>query len=216
MDKAKSSISIFNEKAKQYQDKYMDQSLYHKGFDFFCQQIIKRDATVLEVGCGPGNITKYLLQQRPTLSITAIDLSENMLELARENNPAAHFIKLDCRNILNLQKKFDGIMCGFCLPYLSKDEAGQFISDASALLNLNGILYISTMEGDYSKSGYQGSKDGSSEQMYIYYHQENYLSAALVKNGFSILNLTRQKFPEADGSETIDLVIIAIKQNRAT
>jgi 23S rRNA G2069 N7-methylase RlmK/C1962 C5-methylase RlmI len=46
-------------------------------------------------------------------------------------------------------------MCGFCLPYLSKEEAVKLIRDAAAILNPDGVFYISTMEDDYSKSDFK-------------------------------------------------------------
>lgn len=35
-------------------------------------------------------------------------------------------------------------MCGFCLPYLSKEETEKLINDVSRLLNPEGVFYIST------------------------------------------------------------------------
>jgi len=75
-----------------------------------------------------------------------------MLALAKKNNPTAEFQLLDSREILKLNKTYDAIMCGFCLPYLTKEEAIQLMEDAAKILNANGVIYISTMEDDYSKS----------------------------------------------------------------
>src|SRR6476660_8726042 len=58
-EKSAAAVSLFNKLAKQYQDKYMDVSLYHHSFDIFCRHISKPNAEILELACGPGNITKY-------------------------------------------------------------------------------------------------------------------------------------------------------------
>jgi predicted TPR repeat methyltransferase len=209
MDKTKIAVSIFDKHANAYQEKFMDVSWYGDTFDFFCKAITTENAEVLEIACGPGNITKYLLNKRPDLQITGIDLSPNMINLAEINNPEAKFQVMDCRNIGKIGKKYDAIMCGFCLPYLTKEETIKLISDASKLLGSKGMLYISTMEDDYLKSGFK--KGSSGDEMYMHYHEAGYLCEALEKNDFKILKLERKNYQEQDGTITTDLIIIAGK-----
>lgn len=207
MNKTDLAIAVFDKRAKEYQDKYMDVSLYHDSFDVFCNAIKKQGAEILELACGPGNVTRYLLDKRPDFKILGIDLATNMLDLARKNNPEAEFRLMDCRDIGRLNKKYDGIAGGFCLPYLSKEESVRLIRHAAGLLKPNGILYLSTMEDDYSKSGLQTSSYG--DQAYIHYHQADYLVAALEENGFRIMDLQRKEYVAPGGAKTTDLVIIA-------
>ena len=209
MDKSKAAAEIFNKHASSYQDKFMDVSLYHDSFNFFCKSIIKQSAAVLELACGPGNITKYLLSLRPDLKIFGTDLAPNMVELAKQNNPSATFEVMDCREIKNLNTNFDAVMCGFCMPYLSKEEAIKLIEDVSKLLNPGGVFYISTMEDDYSKSGFKKGSKG--DEIFMHYHEGGYLTKTLEDNNFKTLNWRRQEFPETDGSVTIDLIIISQK-----
>ncbi|CAN5425346.1 class I SAM-dependent methyltransferase [soil metagenome] len=209
MDKSKIAVDIFDKRASLYQDKFMDVSLYHNSFDLFCVSIQKPTASILELACGPGNITKYLLEKRPGFQIFGIDLAPNMIRFAAINNPSAKFEVMNCRDIHTIEERYDGIMCGFCLPYLSKEEAIKLIGDAALLLNFGGILYLSTMEDDYSKSGFKTGSAG--DEMYMHYHQADYLTAALDKNEFKILHLQRQDFPMQDGTKMTDLLIIARK-----
>ena len=189
--------------------KFMNVDLYKDSLDLFCDAL-KNNASVLELACGPGNITKYLLDKRNDLKIFGIDLAPNMIELAKQNNPTAEFKVMDCREISSLKKNYDAIMCGFCLPYLSKEEAIQLIKNASKLLNEGGIFYISTMEDDNTKSGFKKGSKG--DEIFMNYHEGGYLTKALEENNFKTLNWRRQEFPEADGSITIDLIIISQKQ----
>lgn len=209
MDKTKIAVDVFNKYANEYQNKFMDFDLYNESFDLFCDHIVKANANILELACGPGNITQYLLKKRPDFKILGIDLSLNMITLAKINNPEAEFQLMDCRDIGTIHKKQDAIMCGFCLPYLSKEESIQLISDASKLLEYNGIFYLSTMEDDYSKSGFK--KGSSGEEIFMHYHQADYLTQALEENDFKMINLQRKDYTEHDGSKTIDLLIIAEK-----
>lgn len=209
MNKTKIAVDIFDKYAELYQNKFMDTSLYHDSFDLFCSSIKKQNAEILELACGPGNITHYLLKKRPDFKILGTDLSPNMIELAKINNPSANFQLMDSRAIDQLNNKYDGVMCGFCLPYLEKEEAIQLIADASTILNPNGVMYISTMEDDYSKSGPKAGSQG--DIMYMHYHQADYLTEALSKNGFSIIDISRKHTEMTDGTKVTDLLIIAGK-----
>ncbi|MGZ3885082.1 MAG: class I SAM-dependent methyltransferase [Bacteroidia bacterium] len=212
MNKTKIAVDIFNKKAKDYQDRFMDVSLYGSTFDYFCEAI-KPNAEVLELACGPGNITRYLLNKRPDLRITGIDLAPDMIALAKQNNPEAGFHIMDCREIASLNKTVDAVMCGFCLPYLEKEEAIQLIRDASTLLHPKGVIYISTMEDDYGKSGLRKGSGG--EEMYIHYHEAGYLTYALKENQFEILKTDRKNYTDHTGTATTDLILIAaIKAQR--
>jgi ubiquinone/menaquinone biosynthesis C-methylase UbiE len=214
IDKTSVAVAIFNKYATEYQNKFMNVSLYKDTFDFFCDCIKNKNASILEVACGPGNITNYLLNRRPNFKILGIDLSANMIDLAKINNPAAEFQLMDCRNIGTIKEKFDGIVSGFCLPYLSKQETFQFINDASCLLKINGVLYISTMEDDYKKSGLR--KGSSGEEMYMHYHQSDYLVKSLEENDFKIADLQRKEYQEQNSTKTVDLIIIAVKTTPST
>ncbi len=212
MDRARNIQSVFNACAKQYQDRFMDNHLYDEIFDLFCSLVQNSGARILDVGCGPGNISRYLIEKRPDFIVTGIDFSENMIALARQNNPAATYSLMDARQIVTLNTQFDGIICGFCLPYFSKEEALQWIEDAAMLLKTGGVLYISTMEDDYAKSGMERSSSGGLEALHIFYHQADYLTQAFKKNGFNLKKLQRIKYTGQNGKVITDLVMVSVKQ----
>ncbi len=205
MNEKPNPATLFNKLAKLYEEKYMDPDLYDDTYDFLCKEI-PTNAEILEIACGPGNITKYLLKKRPDFKILGTDLAPNMLELAKINNPQAEFQLLDGKEISTLRQKYDAIICGFFLPYLSKEETLQFIEDAAAQLKSNGILYLSTMEDDYSNSGLKSSSTG--EQLFMHYHEENYLTEAMHKNRLNTINLQRKDFPTQDNTKVTDLILI--------
>lgn len=212
MDKYAVTIETYNKSALSFQNKFMNMDLYNDTYDSFCVMIDKKNADLLEIACGPGNITKYLLAKRPDLKITAIDLSSKMIELAKINNPNVDFQIMDCRDIGTIEKKFDAIMCGFCLPYLSREESARLINDSYKLLRNNGVIYISTMEGDYEKSGFETTSFSGQEKVYVHYHQEDYLREKLIESGFEDIKLQCKNYPEQDGSFTTDMIFIARKK----
>lgn len=222
MDKYQISVNTFDKLAQQYQDKYMDFDFYTDTYDTFCslleylpQHGIK--TRVLELACGPGNITRYLLNKRPDLNILATDLAPNMVTLAQKNNPTARFAVMDSRQLSRVNTlfnvprheshQFDAIVCGFCLPYLDKSDVATLIKDMAGLLSSDGLVYISTMEDDETKSGFQTSSDG--DQVYIHYHQGTFLVEQLEQYGFDIIELQRKQFQPEGRESTVDLFIFA-------
>ncbi|MFD2603525.1 class I SAM-dependent DNA methyltransferase [Flavobacterium suzhouense] len=209
MDKTSMAVAVFDKHAHEYEQRFMDVSLYDDTLNAFCDSLSKEDASILELGCGPGNITRYLLNKLPNLKILATDLSPNMLELAKKNNPEANFELLDCRDISKLSQKFDAVVCGFCLPYLSKEETLNLIKDIATVLNENGVFYLSTIEGNYSNSGLTTNSHGDS--VYMYYYEEKYLKQAIEEH-FKVMG-TYHKHYNHNGSEVKDLILIAIKKS---
>ncbi|HKG05845.1 MAG TPA: methyltransferase domain-containing protein [Pedobacter sp.] len=200
------AADAFDKSAEIYQGKFMDVSMFAGTFNFFCDNIPAHNASILDIACGPGNITKYLLDREPNYDVLGIDLSPKMLRLAEINNPTAKFQLMDCREIDSIDRKFEGITCGFCLPYLTREEAIDLIAKVSGLLIPGGMFYLSTMEDDYSNSRYQISSTG--DQVYVYYHQEDYLVKALEENNFELLNAERFSSPDKDGLIITDLVLV--------
>lgn len=113
MDRYKETFETWNNVASIYQDKFMDLTLYNDTYDYICVSVSKQKAKLLEIGCGPGNITKYLLSKRPDFDIFGIDIASNMIELAKKNNPQADFAAMDSRQIKSLAASMMGLFVGF-------------------------------------------------------------------------------------------------------
>ncbi len=213
MDRYKETFETWNKVAKLYQDKFMDLNLYNDTYDFICNAINKENAKILEIGCGPGNITKYLLFKRPDFDIFGIDIAPNMIELAKKNNPTASFAIMDSRQISDLDTKYDGIVCGFCLPYLSPQDSEKLISDCYNLLNENGHLYLSFVEGDPNKSDFQVGSSG--DRVYFYFHNLDDLKAKLIESGFDQLNTFKVNYKRSENEIDIHTILTGKKTTTA-
>lgn len=210
MDRYKETFNTWNNIASVYQDKFMDLDLYNETYDYICNAVTIQKAKLLEIGCGPGNITKYLLTQRPDFDIFGIDIAPNMIELARRNNPTANFDVLDCREISSLDKKFDAIIGGFCLPYLSQKEGYELIENSYDLLNDNGIFYLSFVEGDPVQSDY---KVGSGGRVYFYFHNLEDLKSKLIQANFEDIKTFRVEYKISETEFDTHTILIAKKKN---
>jgi len=209
MDRNKETFDTWNNIASLYQDKFMNLDLYNDTYDFICNAIATPNAKLLEIGCGPGNITKYLLSQRPDFDIFGIDIAPNMIELAKKNNPTANFAVMDSREIKNLDKKYEGIIVGFCLPYLSPTESNELISNSYDLLNENGLLYLSFVEGNPEESDF---KVGSGGRVYFHYHNLADLITQLKKSNFEQIETFKVKYKTSETEFDIHTILTAKKK----
>jgi len=204
-ERYKETFDTWNKVANMYEEKFMDLDLYNSTYDKFCNLLEFKNPDVLEIGCGPGNITKYLISQRPDFNILGLDVAPNMIKLAKKNNPRANFDVMDVRSIGKLDKKFNGIVCGFLIPYLSETDRIELISNSSKLLTEKGIIYISFVEGQYGQSKYLKGSDGS--QMFFYYHELDTLKSELIENNFQILNVEIVQYKRQDEVENHTILI---------
>lgn len=178
------TFNTWNNLANIYEDKFMDLDIYNSSYDLFSEYVNKPDAEILDAGCGPGNISRYLLSVNPGYKISGIDAAENMVELAKKNIPSGNFQVMDIRNILSLNKKFHGITCGFCIPFLDEVAVKKLISDFKFLLNQQGVLYLSFMDKDPSESGYKTGSTG--DKTYFHYYRTESLVDYLENSGFRV------------------------------
>ena len=206
MDRYRKTFETWDKMAQAYQDRFMELDLYNDTYDRLCSMLQGESPRLLEIGCGPGNITRYLLARRPDIVIEAIDVSPNMIKLAAANNPRASFTVMDGRDIDKLMSGYDAVVCGFCMPYLSQEDCIKLFKDIAALLEDGGIFYGSTIEGSYSRSGYEAGSSG--HEAYVYYHDESFICGLLEENNFGQPEFIRKPYRRSNGMEETHLVFI--------
>lgn len=219
------TIEIFSKYANQYQDKFMSYTPYIESYDILSALLSNPRAKVLDIACGPANISHYLLTAHPKLTIHGNDLSPEMLQLARQNIPKGKFELLDSRDIGTIKEHYDLLICGFLLPYLSPEEVQRFLTDAAGLLTSGGLVYLSSMIENPHKSAQQTvgaeaqsasqAKESSEpkERLHTYNHKKQHLLTCLVNLGFTIHKHYTRDYPEDDGSTSTDLFIFAELEN---
>ena len=213
MDRYKETFKTWDKVASLYQDKFMNLDLYDFTYDFFCSSIVKKHVKILDIGCGPGNITRYLLFVRPDFQILGVDISPNMIALARDNNPLASFAIMDSRQIDKIADNFDGIICGFCLPYLSQTDVTKLIIDCNNLLNAGGLFYLSFVEGDPSQSGFKFTSTG--DRSYFYFHKSDSLKAKLAENNFEEISVFNVEYRKSESQMELHTILTARKKTTA-
>lgn len=95
---------------------------------------------ILDVGCGTGMSTASIAAVWKDSEIIGVDLSEEMLQKARETMPEIAFIRKDCSKPIFELGNFDLIFSNAFLQWIPDHET--FICNSFQMLNKNGIFAI--------------------------------------------------------------------------
>ncbi len=101
---------------------------------------------ILEVGCGTGSITNWLVKKTFPGKVTAIDFSSQMIAKAKEKNIKAEFLCADiCLSNTLPNELFDIIFCFHSFPHFRNKSSA--ISNIKNLLKPTGSLIVLHLQG---------------------------------------------------------------------
>lgn len=106
---------------------------------------------VLDIGCGAGNLTLRLLERLPNLNCTLVDLSQPMLDRAKERVSAAtsgevKILQRDIRDVVLQPHSFDIVLAGASLHHLREEREWRSVfTNCFDWLRPGGSMWISDM-----------------------------------------------------------------------
>jgi len=207
MDRMTKTITAYDKNCVAFENKFMEYPPYIKKIREFIN-LLEPGMKVLDLGCGPGNVSRQLMLSGKEFIIKGIDLSEEMIKLSRENAPSGDFSCQDIREVSFKDQSFDVIILSFCIVHLTDMEMVPLLQKVSKYMRKEGKLYLSFMEG--KKDGFERTSF-SKEEIYFYYHSADSVEKLLKDNSLSIIKVTKQDYPENDGYITTDVFIFAEK-----
>ena len=172
---------------------------------------ISEPLNILEIGCGTGKNTEWLLTKAEHL--IAVDFSAEMLVRAREKITASNveFKQFDLREDWEFSKnEFDLVTCSLALEHI---ESIDFVfKQANKVLQPGGLFYVGEL---HPFKQYQGSKarfetgDGVFELECFVHHISEFFSAAK-NNGFDCAEL-KEWFDDNDRTTIPRLLTMIFK-----
>lgn len=102
---------------------WKDEASQRLRFDVLCGICDLRERTVCEIGCGVGHLYDSLRARGLDVEYCGVDLSEQMIEMARQRHPSVHFEQYDILATEELPT-YDVVLCsGLFHVKLANDEA---------------------------------------------------------------------------------------------
>ena len=135
----KRSINSYNKKADNYDSTFDGKFTYH--FKEMLQQIIvvPNEGKVLDIACGNGRLLQMLSQNHRFLGY-GTDISEKMVENARQMNPSMIFQKATCDSLPFETNFFDVVTV--CAAFHHFPDINSFAKEVYRILKPNGMLYV--------------------------------------------------------------------------
>ena len=163
------------------------------------------DAELLELGCGPGEPTTRTLSQK--YSVTANDISESCLNLARKNAPNATFILSDMTSLSFDPGSFDAVVAYYAFHHIPRDRYAPLLGNISRWLKPGGIFMAAMYPYDVENLV---TEDWHGSTMYWSSFNEEKTLQLITDAGLAVLEQSKESAIE-DGKETTFLWIIARK-----
>jgi SAM-dependent methyltransferase len=132
--------SLYNNLAEIYEGMYQTFINYDEEFDFYSSILEKYHcSSVLEAGCGTGNLASRF--SRNHFDYMGMDLSDDMLRIARSNYPEVSFVAGDMRNFKLIRLIQSCIITGRSTSYLvSNDDVRSAFDSIGKNLISRGLL----------------------------------------------------------------------------
>lgn len=102
--------------------------------------------SLLDLGCGPGELISLVGEDLKDMEITGLDFSRGMLQISSIENPNARHLQMDAEDIGDLDEKFDLVSCTHSLPYYRNKRS--VIKKIAGRLKPGGKLIIAFASGD--------------------------------------------------------------------
>ncbi len=118
---------------------------WHESTDKFIS-FLKPGGRVLDVGCGGAIASRYFIEKG--FSVTGVDFSEKMIEIAKRQTPNGKFLVMDMRDIDSLSERFDGLYVKASILHLAKKEVPGFMLKLKERLNPGGFMYIAVKKAN--------------------------------------------------------------------
>ncbi len=198
--------------SKQYDtDKNKTRDLEAKALRETLAQI--RFDNCLEIGCGTGKNTEWLLQR--TKHITAVDFSEEMLARAKEkiNSDKVKFIQADITEKWNFTKDtFDLITFSLVLEHI--ENLNHIFKEAAKVLKSGGYGYVGEL---HPFKQYKGTKarfetEEGLQILKCYTHHISDFIHSVKQNGFEITDLT-EFWDEDDMTNVPRLFLMVLRKS---
>ncbi len=176
-----STISVYNTIASDYALAFKEKPEEREIIFKFIKSL-PTNPKILDIGCGTSDY--FYLFQAHGVEYTGIDLSVEMIKIARKMNPGGKFLVQDMREIDFHEKTFDGVYCFYSLIHLSDVEIQKILKKINYSSRETGKLLIGLQEG--KGEVYKKSPFSNKGEMYLNLFTQESITIFLNEAGYKV------------------------------
>jgi ubiquinone/menaquinone biosynthesis C-methylase UbiE len=188
IDKTMIAVKTYSKIAKDYAREFFNDKIDLKHLNKFLLMLPKR-ARILDVGCGPGNYTKCMMEKG--FVVEGIDLSKGMIKVARKMVPKGIFKIMDMRQLHYSAQTFDGLCAAYSLYHIASDQALDVLREFHRVLKPDGIMILMLQQG--KGEGIIPEPFDEKEKMFFKYYQKNEIKKLLKATNFEVMYEAERK-----------------------
>lgn len=150
---------------------------------------IREGASVLDVGTGTGVALPFLLGRVGVSGrVTAVDVSERMLEVARRKleAPNLHYVRADIAHLPFLDESFDLVLCNSCFPHFADRDSA--VSEMFRVLKPGGMAVVCHPESREDVNSVHREVGGVVKAHFLPEREE--MEALFASRGFAFVEIT--------------------------
>ena len=179
MSKKQETINTYNTSAIGLAKKFDDQGARIDDIEYTLSIVGKKNPFVFEIGCGNGR-DAYEICKR-TDHYEGMDISEQLLALAKEKLPNIHFILADVETF-EFPKNINVVFAFASLIHVPKESFTVIMSRLFDSVTHNGLVFVSLKHADTYREVTKTDEFGT--RTYWHYSQKDMEDVA---SGFSIV-----------------------------
>jgi SAM-dependent methyltransferase len=186
--------AVAKEYASRIYDELDNKPADRRLLDHFADALQESGPSV-ELGCGPGHITRYLHERG--IDISGIDLSAKMVKKARKLNPGISFSRGDMRNLSVEDNHWAAIVALYSLIHIPPAELVATLLEFHRTLEPGGALLIAFHIGNQKE--HLDEWWGQEVDLDFYYYRTLDMVIYLQQAGFEQVSThIRQPYPEIE------------------
>lgn len=205
IDKSLDSVRVYDLIAEDYAAEFSKPSIMMDDF----LSLLPSGVKLVDIGCGHG--IDCANAHSKGFDIIGIDLSEQMLSIARRNHLNIDFQLADMRKLNLPHREFDGVISSCSLIHVPKDEVPKTLRQIADLLKKGGLLYLWMLSSPKSQELFVNEPLRPGEKTFVNVVSINEINSLLNDADFEVIQQHESEQTEEGELGFANLVIFARK-----